>query len=85
MGREHKMQVANGDFLNETTSLREFRLAARCWWLTSEHPALPETAGTAKTDGNPVRPDDRGHGTLLLSTQRQRKRVRFSFDLNSKL
>lgn len=48
MGREQKGQVANGDFLDKTMLLCEFRSAMLCYWLTFEHSVLFETAGTAR-------------------------------------
>lgn len=62
MCREQKMKVANGDFLNKTMLLCEFRLAVLYYWLTFEHSVLSETAGqqgSKLSDRNPVRPDER--------------------------
>ena len=48
MGREQKGQVANGNILDKTMLLCEFRLVMLCYWLTVEHSVLFETAGTEK-------------------------------------
>lgn len=61
IGGEQKVQVANEGFLKKTMLLCEFRLEMLCYWLTSEHSVLRETAGTARETlsyRNPIRPDE---------------------------
>lgn len=72
------MQVAKEGFLKKSTLLGEFRLAMLCYWLTSEHSVLRETAGTAGRTlsyRNPIRPDEGEAVKCSCGLHRDREKV----------